>query len=128
MPSTPRFLQGVFTFEGKGIDQPFSIGEALSYTVPDGVTAQPLYFRGGNTSTELVYLVLRQDGQPMRYFPVGAKAGVHMPLRIIEDLDGGTALDLQLAAPEGVTGTVVVDLGLTELRQDPAADGKRVAA
>ena len=81
MHSTPRFLQGVFAFEGRGIDQPFPIGGALSYTVPDGVTAQVVYFRGGNTAAELVYLVLMRDGQPMRYFPIGAKADVHVPVR-----------------------------------------------
>jgi hypothetical protein len=30
-------------------------------------------------------------------------------------LDSGTAIELQLAAPAGVTGTVVVDLGLVEV-------------
>jgi hypothetical protein len=114
MPSTPRFLQGVFAFEGRGIDHPFPIGGALSYTVPDGVTAQPVYFRGGNTTAELVYLVLKRDGQPMRYFPIGAKADVHVPLRIIEDLGSGTVLELHLAAPGGVAGAVIVDLGLVE--------------
>ena len=115
MHSTPHFLQGVFAFEGRGIDQPFPIGGALSYTVPDGVTVQPVYFRGGNTTDELVYLVLMRDGQPMRYFPIGAKADVHVPLRIVEDLASGTVLDLHLAAPEGVVGAVVVDLGLVEV-------------
>jgi hypothetical protein len=114
MNSTPRFLQGVFAFEGRGIDQPFPIGGELSYTVPDGATAQPVYFRGGNTTAELVYVVLTRDGQPMRYFPIGAKADVHVPLRILEDLDSGTILELHLAAPEGVAGAVVVDLGLVE--------------
>lgn len=114
MHSTPRFLQGVFAFEGRGIDQPFPIGGALSYTVPDGVTAQAVYFRGGNATAELVYLVLMRDGQPMRYFPIGAKASVHVPLRIVEDLDSGTVLELHLAAPEGVAGAVVVDLGVIE--------------
>jgi hypothetical protein len=114
MDSTPRFVQGVFAFEGRGIDQPFPVGGALSYTVPDGVTAQAVYFRGGNTTAELVYLVLMRDGQPMRYFPIGAKADVYIPLRIVEDLDSGTVLELHLAAPEGVAGAVVVDLGLLE--------------
>jgi hypothetical protein len=115
MHSTPRFLQGVFAFEGRGIDQPFPIGGALSYTVPDGVTAQAVYFRGGNTTAELVYLVLMRGGQPMRYFPIGAKAGVFVPLRIVEDLDSGTVLELHLAAPAGVAGAVVVDLGFVEV-------------
>jgi hypothetical protein len=115
MHSNPRFLQGVFAFEGRGINQPFPIDGALSYTVPDGVTAQAVYFRGGNTAAELVYLVLMRDGQPMRYFPIGARADVHVPLRIVEDLDSGTVLELHLAAPEGVAGAVVVDFGVVEV-------------
>ena len=115
MHSTPRFLQGVFAFEGRGIDQPFPISGALSYTIPDGVTAQVVYFRGGNTAAELVYLVLMRHGQPMRYFPIGAKADVDVPLHVVEDLDSGTVLELHLAAPEGVAGAVVIDLGLVEV-------------
>jgi assimilatory nitrate reductase catalytic subunit len=115
MRSTSRFLQGVFTFEGKGIELPFLLNGALCYVVPDGVTAQAVYFRGGNTTAELVYLVLVRDGSPMRYFPIGAKSDVHVPLRVVEDLDSGTRVELHIAAPEGVTGAVVVDLGLVEV-------------
>ena len=78
-------------------------------------SAQALYFRGGNTTDELVAVVLMRDGVPMRYFPIGAKGDVHVPLRVVEDLDGGTAIELHIAAPEGLTGTVVVDLGLVEV-------------
>ena len=115
MHSTPRFLQGVFGFEGKGLDQPVPIDGALSYLVPDGVVAQAVYFRGGNSADELICLVLIRDGKPMRYFPIGARAEVHVPLRVVEDLDSGTAVELYLAAPVGVTGTVIVDLGLVEV-------------
>ena len=115
MQSTPRFLQGVFPFEGKGLDAPVTLDAALTYTVPHGVTAQAVYFRGGNASSELVCFVLTRDGAPMRYFPVGAKGGTHVSLRVVEDLDGGTVVELLLAAPEGVQGTVVVDLGLVEV-------------
>ena len=115
MHSTPRFLQGVFAFEGKGLDQPVPVDGALSYVVPDGVVAQAVYFRGGNSADELICLVLIRDGKPMRYFPIGAKAEVHVPLRVVEDLDSGTAVELYLAAPVGVTGTVIVDLGLVEV-------------
>jgi assimilatory nitrate reductase catalytic subunit len=79
------------------------------------VITQPVYFRGGNTSTELVAVVLIRDGVPMRYFPIGAKADVHVPLRVVEDLDSGTVIELHLAAPEGVTGSIVIDLGLVEV-------------
>jgi len=113
--SQPRFLQGVFAFEGKGLDQPLPVDSGLTYVVPDGVVAQAVYFRGGNAAGELIYLVLLRDGQPMRYFPIGAKADVHVPLRVVEDLDSGTTVELHLAAPAGVAGTVVIDLGLVEV-------------
>ena len=115
MHSTPRFLQGVYSFEGKGLDQPFLLDWTLSYLVPDGVVAQPVYFRGGNAADELVCVVLMRDGQPMRYFPIGAKSDVHVPLRVVEDLDSGTGIEVHLAAPVGVSGAVVVDLGLVEV-------------
>ena len=51
----------------------------------------------------------------MLYFPFGAKAVVFIPLRVVEDLDGGTTLELQVAAPEGLSGSVVVDFGLVEV-------------
>jgi len=109
-----RFLQGVFPFEGAGMDKPAAISPELSHVVPEGVVSQALYFRGGNSSDELVSLVLMRDGVPMRYFPIGAKADVHVPLRVVEDVDGGSVLELRLLAPEGLTGTLVVDLGLVE--------------
>ena len=115
MHSTPRFLQGVFSFEGKGLDRPAPIDPALSYVVPDGVAAQAVYFRGGNAAAELISVVLMRDGSPMRYFPIGAKGDVHVPLRVVEDLIAGTAIELWLGAPAGVAATVIVDLGLVEI-------------
>jgi hypothetical protein len=113
--SIPRFLQGVFPFEGKGLDQPAPIDPSLSYVVPGGVAAQAVYFRGGNAAAELISVVLVRDGSPMRYFPIGAKGDVHVPLRVVEDLIAGTVVELWLAAPSGVSGTVIVDLGLVEV-------------
>src|SRR5690348_7363127 len=107
MQSKPRFLQGVYPFEGKGIDSPVPLDPALAYTVPPGVITQPVYFRGGNTTAELVCVVLMRDGSPMRYFPIGAKGDVHVPLRVVEDLDSGTVVELHIAAPEGVRGALV---------------------
>ncbi|WP_433832033.1 molybdopterin oxidoreductase [Actinoplanes sp. CA-015351] len=115
MHSTPRFLQGVFAFEGKGLDRPSLLDAALSWTVPAGSNAQAVYFRGGNAAAELICVVLVRDGEPMRYFPVGAKGDVHVPLRVLEDLPGGTTVELWLAAPAGVSGTAIVDLGLVEI-------------
>ncbi|MQA36077.1 molybdopterin oxidoreductase family protein, partial [Modestobacter roseus] len=113
--SSPRFLQGVYPITGEGLAKPGPLDPALRYEVPQGKTAQALYFRGGNSTAELVYLLLVRDGQPMRWFPIGAKGDVHVPLRVVEDLDGGTVVELHVAAPEGVTGDVVVDLGLVEV-------------
>ncbi|SOE03397.1 molybdopterin oxidoreductase family protein [Blastococcus haudaquaticus] len=113
--STPRFLQGVFPITGEGLSKPGPVDAALRYTVPQGQSAQALYFRGGNSTGELVYVLLVRDGEPMRWFPIGAKGDVHVPLRVVEDLTGGTVVELHAAAPEGVTGELVVDLGLVEV-------------
>jgi hypothetical protein len=113
--SIPRFRQGVFPYEGKGLDRRAPIDPGLSYVVPAGMTAQAVYFRGGNAAAELITVVLMRDGSPMRWFPIGAKGDVHVPLRVVEDLVAGTTVDLWLAAPAGVAGTVIVDLGLVEI-------------
>jgi assimilatory nitrate reductase catalytic subunit len=109
-----RFLQGIYPFEGAGMDKPVPISDDLSYLIPDGVIGQALYVRGGNTTDELITVVLMRDGVPMRYFPIGARGDVHVPLRVVEDIEGGSILELQLVAPLGLTGHVVVDLGLLE--------------
>lgn len=113
--SSPRFLQGAFEFEGKGIDAPSPIDASLSYTVPAGSTTQPVYFRGGNSSPEMVAVVLVRDGAPMRYFPIAAKGATHVSLRVVEDLLADTVLELFVAAPAGVSGTLILDLGLVEI-------------
>jgi assimilatory nitrate reductase catalytic subunit len=115
MHSTPRFLQGVFPFTGQGLEKPALIDPSLTYQVPAGVTTQPVYFRGGNSCDELVCVVLVRDGTPMRWFPVGARSQVHVPLRVVEDLIASTTLELHVSAPDGVSGSVVVDLGLVEV-------------
>ena len=115
MMTQNRFLQGVFEIDGQGLDKPSLLDPSLTYTVPDGATGQVLYVRGGNATDELVTLVLVRDGAPMRYFPIGAKASCHVQLAVVEDIEDGSVLELHLAAPEGLTGTVVVDLGLVEV-------------
>ncbi len=115
MSSTPRFLRGIYDFEGRGIHEPFLLDPALVYIVPAGSEAQFVYFRGGNTSPELVCAIVMRDGEPMRYFPMGARDGTHVPLRVVEDLLAQTRIELYIAAPEGVTGEVVIDVGLVEI-------------
>jgi hypothetical protein len=113
--STPRFLQGAFTFDGKGYDAPLPLDSSLRYVVPAGVTSQPVYFRGGNSSDELITVIVMRDGAPMRYFPIGAKSAVHVALRVVEDLIADTVLEVFIAAPDGLSGTVIVDIGLVEV-------------
>lgn len=113
--STPQFLQGAFTFHGKGYDSPALLDSALRYAVPAGAITQPVYFRGGNSTEELITIVLMRDGVPMRYFPIGAKDAVHVPLRVVEDLIADTVLEVFVAAPDGLSGTVFVDIGLVEI-------------
>jgi hypothetical protein len=108
------FLQGIFPFDGAGLEKPVPIHSQLSHYVPDGVINQTLYFRGGNSSPELVTVVLMRDGIPMRYFPIGAKSDVHVPLRVVEDIEGGSLIELLLLADKGVGGYLVVDLGMVE--------------
>lgn len=115
MISKPAFLQGIFPIEGSGVDKPVLLHPDLTYTVPPGVTAQPLYFRGGNGTDELVTVLLARDGAPMRYFPIGARASTHVALAVVKDLEDGSVLEVHLAAREGLTGTVVIDLGLVEV-------------
>jgi len=113
--STPRFLQGVFTFAGKGYESPFLLDPALRYVVPAGAITQPVYFRGGNSTHELITIVVLRDGAPMRYFPIGAKGAVHVPLRVVEDLIADTVLEVFIAAPDGLSGTAIIDIGLVEV-------------
>jgi hypothetical protein len=112
--STPQFLQGAFAFEGGGYDKPVPI-DAPRYVVPAGAVTQPVYFRGGNSTEEMITVVLFRDGVPMRYFPIAAKGATHVALRVVEDLLGDTVLELYVAAPDGVKGTVMLDLGLVEI-------------
>jgi hypothetical protein len=114
MLEKPKFLQGVYPFQGKGLASPFSLTPALAYKVPADKRCQLTYFRAGNSSTELIYFVVQRDGTPMRYFPVGAKSAIHIALAVTEDLPPETTLVVQIAAPVGCAGDAVIDVGLME--------------
>ncbi len=113
--SVPQFLQGVFSFVGEGYEHPIPISEKLSYTVPPDRRTQPIYFRGGNSTGEMIFAVVTRDGAPMRYFAIGAKAATHVPLAVVEDLPPDTKLEIFLGAPSGASGHVMIDLGLVEI-------------
>ncbi len=93
---------------------PTPLDDALTYTVPEGRTAQLIYFRAGNHSEDLIYFSVMVDGVPVRYFPVGPKADVHVTLAILESVAAGKRLEICIAAPRGLAGAVVVDAGLLE--------------
>lgn len=107
-------MQGVFEFEGRGLTVPQPMATRLTYKVPFDRRAQLVYFRGGNASGSLIYLLLTRNGSPMRYFPVGAQGAIHVPLAVVEDLHPETELEVLFAAPQGVSGSIVLDLGLME--------------
>ncbi len=114
MNPTPRFIQGIFPFTGRGLASPIPLHDNARLTVSADKRAQLIYLRGGNSSDALICLVLSRDGKPMRYFPIGAKASVHVPLAVVEDIFPDSRLEVLVAAESGVAGTVVIDLGLLE--------------
>jgi assimilatory nitrate reductase catalytic subunit len=113
--STPKFLQGAVPFVGAGYESPGSLGERFSYVVPPDKRAQPIYFRGGNSTDEMIFVVLTRDGAPMRYFAIGARSGTHVPLAVVEDLFPDTKIELLLGAPAGAKGVVMIDFGMVEI-------------
>jgi hypothetical protein len=115
MEATPQFLRGVHSFKGSGYDKPQPVDVGLTYVVPSDKRAQLIYLRAGNSSSELIYLVLLRDGKTMRYFPIGAKASEHVPLVVVEDLSPDTKLEVLLAAPAETGGYLVLDIGILEI-------------
>ncbi len=118
--STPRFLQGVYPFAGRGIFETAPLHDELTYVVPQGKTVEIAYVRAGNASDDLINLALSVNGRPVRYFPLGPKAETHVALAIVERHPAGTRLAVCLAAPRGLTGAVIIDVGLIELQDGPA--------
>src|SRR5579871_3240946 len=116
--ATPRFLQGVYPFIGRGIFELGLLDAALSYTVPEGKSAKVVYFRAGNFSEDLLYLTLSANDVPIRYFPGAPKSDFHVALAIVEAHPAGTRLEIGFAAPRGLSGTIVVDIGLIEIAEE----------
>ena len=112
--SVPKFINGVFPFTGRGYKQPVPL-ELPGYVVPADKRAQLIYFRAGNSSSELIYLSLLRNSNVMRYFPVGAKSSEHVSLAVVEDLGPETKLEVMVGAAQGSAGVVVLDVGLLEI-------------
>ena len=114
MLEKPKFIQGVFPFQGMGLAMPRPLKPETIYKVPVDKRSQLIYFRAGNAAPELIYFVITRDGSAMRYFPVGAKSSIHIPLAVVEDLHPGTLIEVLIAAPEGLTGEALLDIGFME--------------
>lgn len=115
MSESPKFIQGVFTFRGAGFGQQVPLRPPATYKVPFDKRTQLIYLRAGNSTPELIYLALKRDKKSIRLFPVGAKEAVHVPLAIVEDMDPESELELCIGAPEGLDGSLVIDMGLLEI-------------
>ncbi len=115
MNEAPKFIQGVFKFRGAGLTRLAPLSPAATYKVPYDRRAQLIYLRAGNATPELVYLALNRGGKTMRLFPVGAKEATHVPLSIVEDVEPESELELCIGAPEGLDGSIVIDMGLLEI-------------
>ena len=113
--TTPRFLQGAFSFTGEGLSHLTLLDPSLTYVVPADKRAQLIYLRAGNSTSEFAYVAIVQDGKPARWFAVGAKGGTHVPLAVVEDLQPDTRIEVHFAAAEGVSGTMMLDLGIIEI-------------
>jgi hypothetical protein len=98
-----------------GLDKPLAFAPPVVYRVPADKRAQTVYFRAGDPSTEMIYLVLTAAGKAMRYFPVGAKGAIHVPLALLEDISPGTEVEILIAGPAGLTSSVMIDVGFVEI-------------
>src|SRR4051812_15850671 len=112
MESKSRFIQGIFPFEGAGFGTPVRLGPAAMYKVPSDRRGQVIYMRAGNSLDQMICLLLLHEGKAIRYFPIGARQSIHVPLAVTEDVFPESQLEITLLAPSGTAGVVVVDLGL----------------
>jgi hypothetical protein len=109
------FIQGLFPWKGFGLDKPKAFEPGVVYKVPADKRAQTVYFRAGNPLDEMIYLVLVSEGRAMRYFPVGAKGAIHVPLAVLEDISPGSEVQILVAGPDGASSSVMLDVGFVEI-------------
>jgi hypothetical protein len=111
----PTFIQGLYSCKGTGLACPAAFDPPATYVVPTDKRAQTIYFRAGNASAEMIYLVLMRNQTPIRYFPIGAKGAMHVALAVVEDLEPESRIEVLAAAPKGVQTAVVLDIGFMEI-------------
>lgn len=115
METTPRFLNGAYAFTGSGLTTPAPVSPPLAYTVSSDKRSQIIYLRAGNSADAMIAVHLVRGGKPFRSFPIGAQGAIHVSLAVVEDLEPDSSLDVVVAAPEGVSGHVVLDIGFMEI-------------
>ncbi len=114
--SMPRFLQGFFAFDGKGLRFTVSARRVAALRRPAGAIdpaglfpRRQLHRRDDHRGADARR---RRRCGTSRSPP---KDATHVSLRVVEDLLADTVLELYIAAPDGLSGTVVIDLGLVEI-------------
>ena len=115
MLEKPVFIQGIFAFEGRGLEHPVPFPTPVTYKVPADKRSQTVYFRAGNATTENINQVKTRRLHPMRYFPVGAKGSLHVALAVLEDLSPGSVIEILVGAPGGLRSEAVLDIGFMEI-------------
>ncbi len=113
--AVPRFLHGVYPFVGRGVYELSPLSDSLSFTVPQHRTVETPYVRAGNSSDDLIYLAISANGSPVHYYPLGPRSDIDIAPSIGETHSAGTRLDICFAAPRGLAGSVIVDVGLVEI-------------
>jgi hypothetical protein len=111
----PAFIQGLYSYRGAGLACPIAFDPPVSYTVPADKRAHTIYFRAGNASPEMIYLVLTRNGEAMRFFPVGAEGAIHVALAVVEDLEPDSRMEILVAAPKSGENVVILDIGFLEI-------------
>ena len=115
MSEKAAFIQGLFAWKGTGLDKPSPFQPRVVYMTPADKRVQTVYLRAGNPLDEMIYLALMAGGRHMRYFPVGAKSAIHVPLAVVEDISPGTELEILIAGPNGAASSVLIDAGFMEI-------------
>ena len=115
MPTgSTKLIQSVFAFSGTGLLTPVPVTPRLRYEVPKKTSSKLIYMRAGNSCSELIYLSLIRNKKPMRFFPIGGKAAIHVTLAINEEIPPETTLEILVGAPIKTSGFLVLDMGITE--------------
>ena len=65
MLEKPAFIQGIFAFEGRGLECPAPFPSPVTYAVPEDKRAQTVYFRAGNSTAETITRA-RQHRRPSK--------------------------------------------------------------